>query len=206
MLSARTEFCYLLAPSWLSLTPCCIEECSVVWHFWEMHSRSETGHFIVPLPKNPHSQPLSKSKSQAVWRVVTVLKGSISRIFRCYGWIFRLNHAEPVPFEDLKKPTKDTLYLPMYAVQKEQSTTTKITVVFDTSAISSSGVSLNDSILVRLTIHPPLIDVLLQFCSHSVALTADVSKMYCFIELVPNDRMIEIFTDSSGKECEWASP
>ena len=39
---------------------------------------------------------------------------------------FDLCHAEPVPAADLEKPEKDVFYLPMHAVKKEYSTTTKI--------------------------------------------------------------------------------
>lgn len=100
---------------------------------------------------------------------------------------FELDHAELVPPNDIQKSPKDTFYLPMHAVWKEHSTTTKVRVVFDASAKSTSGVSLNDTLLVGPTIHPPFVDVLLRFRSHCVALTADVSKMHRAIELVPSD-------------------
>ena len=85
---------------------------------------------------------------------------------------------EPVPVADLQKPPKEISYLPMDAVRKEHSSTTKLRVVFDASAKSASGISSNDLLLVGLTVHSPLIDVLLRFRVHCVALTADVSKMY----------------------------
>jgi len=81
----------------------------------------------------------------------------------------------------------------MHAVRKEHSTTTKVRVVFDASAKSSSGISLNDTLLVGPTIHPSLTDVLLRFRSHRIALTADVSKMYRAIELAPSDRDLHRF-------------
>lgn len=56
--------------------------------------------------------------------------------------------------------------------------TAKVQAVFDASAKSSSGVSLNDILLVGPTVHPPLMDVLLRFRLKRVAITADVSKMY----------------------------
>ena len=106
---------------------------------------------------------------------------------------FDLCHAEPVPAADLEKPEKDVFYLPMHAVKKESSTTTKVRAVFDASAKSSSGASFNDLLLVGPTTHPPLIDVLLRFRLHRVALTTDVSKMYRAIELTPEDRDLHRF-------------
>ena len=81
----------------------------------------------------------------------------------------------------------------MHAVKKESSTTTKIRAVFDASAKSSSGVSLNDLLLVGPTVHSSLVDVLPRFRFHRVALTADVSKMYRAIELTPEDRDLHRF-------------
>ena len=77
---------------------------------------------------------------------------------------------------------KDIFYLPMHAVKKESSTTTKI-----------RAVSLNDTLLVGPTIHPPLLDVLLRFRFHRVALVADVSRMYRAIELTKSDKDLHRF-------------
>ena len=88
---------------------------------------------------------------------------------------------------------KEVLYLPIHAVKKESSTTTNIRAVFEASAKSSTGVSLNDTLLVGPTIHPPLLDVLLRFYLHRVALVADVSHMYCAIELTKPDRDLHWF-------------
>ena len=43
---------------------------------------------------------------------------------------FDFEHAELVPPEDLNKPVQDVFYMPMHAVRKEASTTTKLQVVF----------------------------------------------------------------------------
>ena len=95
-----------------------------------------------------------------------------------------MGHDEPFPPSDLEKPQH---HLPMQAVRNDSSTTTKIRAVFDASARSSSGVSLSDTLLVGPTIDL-LVDVLLQFQLHRIALIADVSKMYRAIELAESDR------------------
>ena len=78
--------------------------------------------------------------------------------------------------------------MPMHAVYKRSSTTTKTRVVFDASAKSSSGVSLNDTLMVGPTLHSSLTDVLLRFRLHRVAITADICKMYRAVELAANDK------------------
>ena len=102
-----------------------------------------------------------------------------------------MGHAEAVPAIDLKKPTQ-VFYLPMHSVRKELSTTTKLRAVFDASAKSSTGTSLNDTVLVGPTIHSPLVNVLLRFRLHRISLTTDVSKMYRAIELIESDRDLQI--------------
>ena len=169
----------------INLSP---EERMVVQHFKENHSRSESGRFIVPLPKTPQSKQLGESRPQAVRRFHSLerslyAKGQFQEFATVMNEYFDLEQAEPVSQDDLQKPPRETFYLPMHAVRKEHSTTTKVRVVFDASAKSSNGVSLNDTLLVGHTIHPPLIDVLLRFRLHRIALTADVSKMYRAVEL-----------------------
>lgn len=86
-------------------------------------------------------------------------------------------------------------YLPIHVVRKEASSTTKVRAVFDASAKSSSGLSLNETFIVGPTIHPSLVDVLR---SHRVALTTDVSEQLASLILT------RTFIASSGglSHCE----
>ena len=79
---------------------------------------------------------------------------------------FTMGHAEPVPTVDLEKPPHSVFYLPMHAVRKQSSTTTKVRAVFDASAKMSTGVCLNDTLPVGPTMHSSLVDVLLRFQLH----------------------------------------
>ena len=81
-------------------------------------------------------------------------------------------------------------YLPLHVVYKGSSTTTKVQAVFDASANSMSGVSLNDHLLVGPTVHSSLVDDLLRFRFNRIAVTADVSKMYSTIELMQSNRFM----------------
>ena len=170
-----------------------LEEQSVVQHFRDNHFRTDSGRFSVPLPRKPGSMTLGESRSQAVRRFLALerslqLKGQFKEVNTVIQEYFDMDHAEVVPVADLEKPPQHVFYLPMHAVRKESSTTTKIRAVFDASAKSSSGVSFNDTLMVGPTIHPPLIDVLIRFRLHRVALVADVSRMYRAVELAESDR------------------
>ena len=175
-----------------------VEERTVVRHFESNHTRSKEGRFIVPLPKNPNARPIGESRSQAVKRFLSLERSLTQKgCFHEFNTVMQeyldLKHAEAVPIPDLEKSPELTFYLPMHAVYKASSTTTKVRAVFDASAKSSTGISLNDTLLVGPTIHPPLVDVLLRFRLYPVALTADVSKMYRAIELTDDDKDLHRF-------------
>ena len=169
-----------------------LEERSVFQHFDTNHFQTKGGRFVVPLPRRPDARPIGESRSQAVCRFLA-LEGSLHRkdkfheVDAVVQEYLTLGHAEIVLIEDTDKDPSAVFYLPMHVMYKDSSTTTKVRAVFDASAKSASGVSLKDTLLVGPTVHPPLLDVLLRFRMHCVALTTDVSKMYRAVELVPSD-------------------
>ena len=77
--------------------------------------------------------------------------------------------------------------------QKQSSTSTKIRAVFDGSALTSTGVSLNSSLMVGPTLHPTLVKILLKFRQYPVAITADIAKMYRAVELAEAARDVHRF-------------
>ena len=175
-----------------------LEERAVVEHFEENHRRDESGRFIVPLPIRSNAIPLGESRSAAVKRFESLerslrAKGMFEEFTVALKEYISLDHAEPVPVEELDKPTDEVYYLPMHMVRKESSTTSKVRVVFDASAKTGSGASLNDQLLVGPTVHSSLIDVLLRFRRHKVALAADVSRMYRAVLLPDAQRDLHRF-------------
>ena len=88
---------------------------------------------------------------------------------------FEMGHAEHVPTSELKRPWNEVYYLPMHTVRKESSTTSKVHVVFDGSAKSLLVTSLNDQLVIGPTVYSSLVDILLRFRRHKVALTRDVT-------------------------------
>ena len=75
-----------------------------------------------------------------------------------------------------------------HAVIKESSSTTKLRVVFDASAKTTSGVSLNDCLTIGPALFPNITDILIRFRTYAVALTSDISKRYRAVELCEQDR------------------
>ena len=92
----------------------------------------------------------------------------------------------------MDNPCKEVFYLPMHAVSKASSTTS-LRIVFDASMKTRSGVSLNDQLLVGPMVHAPLLDILLRFRQHKIALTTDVWKMYRAVLLPEAQRDLHRF-------------
>ena len=151
--------------------------------------------YQVALPRDPDCQPLGESRPQAVQRYYSnersVIKRQVWQAFQeqIQGYL-DLQHAEKVPAAELDLPH---YYLPMDSVTKSSSTSTKLRVVFGGSTATSTGVSLNQLLLVGPTLHPTLSNILIRFRAYPVALTADVSKMYREVELTPGDRDLHRF-------------
>ena len=174
------------------------EEHCVVKHFNDSHSRAADGRFIVPLPRKPEPGVLGESRSSAVRRFLSLerslhARGQFEEFSKVMSEYFEMEHAEEVPESSVNHPLPHTFYLPIHAVRKDSSTTTKLRAVFDASAKSSTGVSLNDLLLVGPTVHPSLVDVLIRFRTHRIALTTDVSRMYRAILLSESDKDLHRF-------------
>ena len=108
-----------------------MKECMVLRHFEANHSRSHDGRFIVPLPRDPSAGSIGESRSQAVRRFLSLessltAKGRLKELDDVIQEYFNLGHAEEVPVPDMEKPFEQTFYLPVHAVYKATSTTTKV--------------------------------------------------------------------------------
>ena len=78
-------------------------------------------------------------------------------------------------------------YLPHHAVIRSDKNTTKVRVVYDASA-RSNGPSLNDCLHTGPKFDQKILDILLRFRTHRVALTADIEKAFLMISVTERDR------------------
>ena len=86
-----------------------------------------------------------------------------------------------------------TYYLPHRPVIRESSSTTKVRPVFDASAVSYNGVSLNDCLECGPSLNPDLVEVLIRFRKWKVALTADITRAFLQIKLCREDQDVHRF-------------
>lgn len=163
-------------------------------HFTAETTRdNKTGRFTVCLPFKDPRPELGTSRQAAVRRFLslerkytTPIHKDISNVsktqqqwqmYRDFMLEYKtLNHMEVVPIEEVNAP--DTYYIPHHAVFKDSSTTTKLRVVFDASATTSTGNSLNDCMMVGPTLQDGIWDIMLRFRLYPIAFTADIAKMY----------------------------
>ena len=166
-------------------------------HYLETFSYSaDRQRYEVTLPKKQSIRTLGESRPQAVSRFLQTTraarkKGIQSSMHEGIKSYIDLGHAEAVPPDEPTPPL--AFWLPMHAVMKESSTSTKLRVVFDGSAATSTGLSLNQALHAGPTIQATLSDTLMKFRTYPIALNADISKMYREVELCKADRDLHRF-------------
>lgn len=99
----------------------------------------------------------------------------------------------------------NSFYLPHHGVVKEHSLTSKLRVVFDGSAPSDSGWSLNDLQYVGPILQQDLLNILVRFRQHNIVFTSDITKMYRQILVAPEDRRFQRIWWRSNSEDELNS-
>lgn len=71
-----------------------------------------------------------------------------------------------------------SVFLPHHGVIKEDSTTTKLRVVFDASCNTSTGLNFNEMQKCGPKVQDDLWNMLIRFRSHRFVMSADIAKMY----------------------------
>ena len=161
------------------------EEKKCVNHFHNNTRRDNSGRFIVRLPTKLQSINLLGDSYEIAKRQFLALEKRLlnnpkihADYIRFLNEYLALGHMREVerPF-DLKLGTK-VYYMPHHPVIKESSTTTKLRVVFNASCKTTSGISLNDALMVGPNLQQDLVSIFTRFRTFVVALVADVEKMY----------------------------
>ena len=137
------------------------DEQLAITHFQDTFRRDSNGRYIVALPFKEFQPSLGQSRPMAAKRLeqnqrILVRKDKWCAFQGAVDEYQVLDHAEVVPQSDLKKLPSDTFYLPMHGVEKEASTTTKLRIVSDASAKTTSGYSLNVQLLTGPNLCPLL--------------------------------------------------
>lgn len=158
-------------------------------HFQQNTTNSSDGRFIVSIPLKTPTSELGESKDMAMNRFLN-LERKLSKTpelkIQYHDFIndyIEQNHMS------LANDQEDItgFFLPHHCVFKESSSTTKLRVVFDGSAKTTTGVSINDLMMVGPTIQDDLLSIILRFRKHNIVLSGDIAKMYRQV-LVPAEQ------------------
>lgn len=149
--------------------------------------RCVDGHFMVDLPfkSDPEhcfgeSYNIAKRRYHALQCKLSKDPNLEAKYNDVIGEYLTLGHME------LAKPhDKPFVCLPHHCVIKDSSSTTKVRGVFDASAKTSNGVSLNSQLCVGPTIQPDLFDLLMRWRRFKYAFSGDIEKMYRQVRVNP---------------------
>lgn len=170
------------------------EELLCEQHFLNNYRRDSEGRFIVQLPFKQVPNCLGDSFEMAKRRFFGLERRihKDPKILKLYSQFMdeylTLKHMRPVELNELPEPN---YFLPHHAVLKPDSSTTKLRVVFDASAKSTTNYSLNDILMVGPTVQDDLFSVIVRFRIHVYVITADITKMYRQIQIAANDQRFQ---------------
>lgn len=169
----------------------CLEENQVLKHFQDTATRNEEGRFVLQLPINHNNGKLGHSITMATSRFMTVerrlqqdskLRIEYNNFMREY---LEMGHMLEVPLGS--NIPERSCYLPHHAVFKTSSLTTKVRIVFDASAKTSSGLSLNDILMRGPTVQEDIFSILTRFRRHQYVITSDIEKMFRQVAVAKQD-------------------
>ncbi|XP_071056073.1 uncharacterized protein [Onthophagus taurus] len=161
-------------------------------HFKNNYKRTSTGRFIVSLPFKKPNPVLGNSYQTALKRFMSLenrllktpsLRSDYINFMKDYLQSGHMSLAN-----SFKPPSDRTYYIPHHCVLRSENPSSKIRVVFDASAPTSNGTSLNDTLLVGHKLQQDIIKVLSSFRCFKYAFVCDIQQMYRQILVSPEDR------------------
>ena len=168
------------------------ENCELL--FIDTVKRDTAGRIVVRLPFKGNPNELGSSYQIALRRFLSQERRLLrsnelqSQYVEFLDEYEKLGHMTLVKQADLNKPH---YFIPHHCVLRPSSTSTKLRVVFDASCETTSGVSLNNLLMVGPTIQPELFILLIRFRLFKFALTADIKKMYRQVLVDHKDRCFQ---------------
>lgn len=151
-------------------------------HYLKNVSRSASGRYTVALPFRDPDPKIGNSYNSAYKRLRSLerrlskdpqLRIHYSNFLQDY-----LDSGHMSLIKDKNSVFDDSYFIPHHCIQKLDSSTTPLRVVFDASASASDGESLNDKLMIGPKLQQDIFSLLLRFRLHSIVFTADIKQMY----------------------------
>lgn len=165
--------------------------------FLDSVSRDDDGRYCVDLPVNKELLPKLGNSYNVAFRCLMSLERKFQNNPDFYikyksfiDEFIKLGHAHFVSINPHKNEEIE-YYMPHHAVMKDSSSTTKLRIVFNGSQPTSSGLSLNDILLVGPVVQPAMFDILLRFRTYIYVFVSDITKMYRQIRVKPQYQALQ---------------
>jgi len=147
--------------------------------------------YEVGLPWKKDHPPLVDNYGQAYQRLVSterrLAKDSEKARMNCEAVRQYIEDGHAQPIDEDHKADK-IRYLPHYGVFREDIATTKCRLIFNSSAKTYDGQSLNSCLLNGPKLQPDLGHVLIRFRCHQVGIMADIKKIFLHIKFKRQDQ------------------
>lgn len=174
--------------------PCSLEEQQCEDHFVRNLTTNSKGRYVVAFPFKDIPEKLGNSREIAIKKFLALEKRlACNKALRQLYVEFLDQYLQLGHMTDVTSSRGNNFeyYLPHHGVLKEESTTTKLRVVFNASSKTSSGVSLSDLKMTGPIIQSDLLSIILRLRMRLIVLAADIQKMYRQVLIKPEQRSLQ---------------
>lgn len=172
-----------------------MEEQDAASYFKETTKRDAEGRFVLRLPLKSEVSNVGDTLNMVTSRFLSIEQ----RLQKSFCKDESLKSAYVIFMEEYERAghiievNEDSglnklFYLPHHPILKASSLITKLWVVFDASAKSSTGVSLNDILMCGPTVQEELFSKLLRFRKHQYVITTGIEKIFRQIAVATEDQ------------------
>ncbi|XP_050305576.1 uncharacterized protein LOC126742816 [Anthonomus grandis grandis] len=174
-----------------------LEENACEEHFINNLLVTKNGRIMVSLPLKESPKMLGDSRNIAMKRFLSLERRLISneKLRELYTDFLTeyesLGHMTVIEDDDRDLSDSVEYYMPHHGVFKQSDLSTKLRVVFNASAPTSTGISLNDLQMTGPIIQRDLLSILLDFRMRSIVISSDIKMMYRQVLVSPEDRKLQ---------------
>lgn len=169
-------------------------------------TQNNTGRYTVNLPLQIDKINNLGNSFNTAYRCLLQLESKMQKDTNLYiqykafiHEFIQLGHAHYI--EDFSPTDTHAYYMPHLAVIKPDSATTKLRTVFNASAKTSTGTSLNDILYEGPNIYNDLFEIILRFRLYRYAFSCDIVKMFRAININPKQTYLQrvLWRDSKSE-------
>lgn len=164
-------------------------------HFTQHTFKNHENRFVVKIPFHQSPTALGDSYRVALNRFFSLERRlqknpeTRTKYIKFMDEYESMGHMTKISSDAIPSPN---YFIPHHCVLRPESSTTKLRVVFDASAKTTSGHSLNDLMYTGPTVQCDLFSILLRFRFPKFVFTTDVEKMYRQVVISPEDRQFQL--------------